>query len=272
MVDPEFFRVEYAINPHMVNESGELNKVDRKLAVKQWLDLKSTYEKLGYKVEVLKGREDLPDMVFSANQSFPFWDEKKNAKSVVLSNMYSPERQPEVELFRNFYETQGYRIYELKGEAKFEGNGDALIQPGKHTIWGGFGYRTEKEAYLELSERFGFSIVPLKLISPDFYHLDTCFSIINSETAMYLPSAFEDESIKKIQSGFQNVIELDSAEALKCFTGNCHSPNGKDIVVQSGAGQFKKDMLDRGFRVYEVDTSEYLKSGGSVFCLKMMYY
>ena len=33
MVSPEHFEVVYAINPHMTNEKGELNTVDRDLAL-----------------------------------------------------------------------------------------------------------------------------------------------------------------------------------------------------------------------------------------------
>ena len=34
----------------------------------------------------------------------------------------------------------------------------------------------------------------------------------------------------------------------------------------------EEKLKGEGFKVYEVDTSEFMKSGGSVFCMKMMHY
>ena len=31
-------------------------------------------------------------------------------------------------------------------------------------------------------------------------------------------------------------------------------------------------LREAGFEVVELDTDEYLKSGGSVFCMKLMYW
>ena len=40
MVDPQYFDVAYAINVHMQDENGNLNKIDKALAKKQWQQLK----------------------------------------------------------------------------------------------------------------------------------------------------------------------------------------------------------------------------------------
>ena len=39
-----------------------------------------------------------------------------------------------------------------------------------------------------------------------------------------------------------------------------------------GANEANAKLRSAGFNVVEVDTSEFMKSGGSVFCLKMMVY
>src|SRR6056297_878589 len=92
MVSPEHFDVKYNINPHMVNAEGELNQVDTVQAQRQWTDLKSIFESIGLKVEVLPGQPNLPDMVFCANQTFPFL--KNDQPAFVLSQMHSEKRQP----------------------------------------------------------------------------------------------------------------------------------------------------------------------------------
>src|SRR5690242_8517912 len=63
MCPPEYFTVEYSINPWMDPE----RPVDTRVAVEQWTALKETYEGLGHKVELIDPEPGLPDMVFAAN-------------------------------------------------------------------------------------------------------------------------------------------------------------------------------------------------------------
>lgn len=94
MVSPLFFDVLYSINPHMTDKDGKLNKVDKPLAINQWKELKKTFESTGQNVAVIDGQKDLPDMVFCANQTFPYL--KDGAKHIILSKMHSEKRHPEV--------------------------------------------------------------------------------------------------------------------------------------------------------------------------------
>jgi N-dimethylarginine dimethylaminohydrolase len=274
MCDPEFFRVEYAINPYMKTSSGELQKVDVAKARREWEALRDTYQRLGYTVHSLPGVKDLPDMVFTANQSFPFLD-NDGKKSVLLSRMHSKFRRNEVPFFKKWYEEHGYKVYELeniKGEYSFEGNGDALIQYPYNLVWGGYGHRTSADIYREMSERFGMPIITLKLLHPNWYHLDTCFSILNDKTVVIQKEAFEEEGLRMIYEVFDKVIEASEDENLNNFCCNCHSPNGKQVITHKGTKKFRADVEKAGFEVIEVDTTEYLKSGGSVFCMKMMAF
>ena len=42
------------------------------------------------------------------------------------------------------------------------------------------------------------------------------------------------------------------------------------VVIQSGCRVLSSKLRELGFAVDEVDTSEFLKSGGSVFCMKQV--
>ena len=63
MSSPEYFKVEYAINPWMVAGT----KVDLELAKEQWNGLKRTIEEAGAEVKVVPPNENHPDLVFTAN-------------------------------------------------------------------------------------------------------------------------------------------------------------------------------------------------------------
>jgi N-dimethylarginine dimethylaminohydrolase len=272
MADPEHYRIEYSINPFMTDASGKLNRVDRALAKQQWSQLKKTYEYLGFSVDVLPAVEGLPDLVFTANQSLPFWDHRSQSSKVILSEMRSPQRKPEVKFFEHFYKTQGYEVIPTPAPFCLEGNGDALLDLSEPLIWAGFGPRTDKEVYRFVREVTGYEIQLVELTHPKFYHLDTCFSLLSKDTAAVIPEAVSAQSLARIKDKFRHLIEISVTEGLEFFAGNCHSPNGRDVILQKGTTRFRQDLMDHGFNLYELDTSEFMKSGGSVFCMKMVFY
>ncbi len=271
MVSPDYFNVEYAINPYMTTEDGKLQKVDVQKAHSQWNKLKDTYTRLGFSVEVIPGVQGLPDMVFTANQSFPFWDSEKNKPSVILSNMRSPYRNPEVCFFEDYYSKNNYDVFYLE-KSSFEGNGDALIRPETKEIYGGYGFRTDKSVYQDIEKITGHKVFLLELKSEYFYHLDTCFSILGKDSVAIVKEAFTNDDLEIIRRSFNDVIEIDLREARENFAGNCHSPDGKHVLLHPGSEKFKTQLKKKGFEIIEIDTSEYIKSGGSVFCMKMMHY
>lgn len=268
MVDPEYFDILYEINPHMKGNVGQVNRV---CARNQWAKLKRHYEELGFAVFVMHGPRDLVDMVFCANQSFPFLN-RAGEKSVLLSQMAKKERVDEVPHFETWFQEHDYKVYKLKSDLHFEGTGDLLWHPGKRLLWGGCGFRTDLKVYSEIKRICDAPLHVLKLVDPYFYHLDTCLSLLNEKTALYCHSAFDAESVALLQSYIPNLIEVPREEALNLFACNSHCPDGKHVLIQEGCSKTVKLLKDTGFYPVEVDTSEFIKSGGSVFCLKLMVY
>ncbi len=254
----------------MLDESGNLNKVDKKLAVAQWQTLQDLYKRLGFDTHTLPAAKNFPDLVFTANQSLPFW---KDGPCVLMSHMQSEFRRGEVSLLEKWYKEQNYNIHHLPAGSPFlEGNGDVIPHPGKNIFWGGCGPRTRKEVYTEVEKVTGKTIILLPLVHELFYHLDTCFSVLNEQTVVFLPEAFAADTVKMIREIFPVAIETDLNECKNFFTGNCHSPDGKNVIYQKGAKQLEEKLSRAGFELHPVETSEYMKSGGSVFCMKMMAY
>jgi len=267
MITPAYFKVEYQINPYMVNEQGELNQINGDEALRQWRDLKSCFENIGLKVQVLDGALGFPDMVFSANQCFPYIKDGKT--SLLMSRMHSVHRQGEVPFIEKWAQDQGIPTTSLKSELSFEGMGDALWNYQTGEVFGGYGHRTDRNIYSEVSQVIGQKVFELELISPHFYHLDTCLSLLNSDSAVYVKEAFSDEGVDLLNQKFSNLIQIPEDEALEFFAGNCFCPDGTNVVLQKGAKKTIENLNNQGFKTWEVETGEFIKSGGSVFCLKM---
>ncbi|MBK8551494.1 MAG: hypothetical protein IPL53_10725 [Ignavibacteria bacterium] len=269
MCSPDYFEVNYSGNEFM---KDNINKVDKVKALNEWESLKNVYEDLGFEISLIEPVEGLVDMVFTANQSLPFLDSNGN-KKVILSKMKNEQRKDEVKYFKEFYLKRNYETMELPDDIRyFESMGDCVIDYGRNTLFGGFGFRTQEKTFDYIAEHTDFKIVKLKLINPVLYHLDTCLSVLNSETAVIQKSAFNDEGLESINDNFKNIIYADEQENLKYFVCNCHCPDGKNVIVQKGSVNFKEAITKTGFNLIEVETGEFMKSGGSVFCMKLMIY
>lgn len=270
VVNPSQFDVKYVINPHMKGHIGDINK---EVALEEWVALREGYKKLGLYVHEVDGIEGYPDMVFCANQSLPNIT-ANGVKQVVMSVMHAQQRKGEVPHIKKVYEESSYEIIHLD-ESKFtdfEGMGDAIWHHKKRLIWGGYGYRSSLDVYSHISEIFETPVIALELIDDRFYHLDTCFCVLNEETVMIYSKAFTEEGLKLVRAIFPNVIDTNDYEAAELFACNATCPDGKNVFIQSGCVEANKAMEEAGFIVHEFSTNEYLKSGGSVFCMKMMLW
>jgi N-dimethylarginine dimethylaminohydrolase len=69
-----------------------------------------------------------------------------------------------------------------------------------------------------------------------------------------------------------NLIRAEGEEANRWFACNATCPNGRDVIIQAGCDRVNASLREKGFIVHEVSTAEFLKSGGSVFCMKMMVW
>lgn len=266
MANPSHFDVLYAINPHMLDENGNLQKIDKPKAQKQWEHIKSIYESLGFIVDEIQGNANLPDFVFCAN-TFTAWN-KDGFKRAILGRMKSEARQPEVAISKTYLESQGFECLELEGTQNFEAMGDLIWDIANSRLFMGHGYRTELSVLDQLKNLIPYEIIPLKLVSETYYHLDTCFATLNEKTCVYVESAFDQEALETIKKNFPKAIVIDEQEALNFFPGNLFCPDGKNVILNPGSQKLEKQLQNAGFIIHQADTSEYIKSGGSVFCMK----
>lgn len=268
MTTPDHFDIQYVINPHMTDHVGS---VDRAEAHRQWGELKDAFEACGVPVDVVEGMPGQPDMVFCANQTLPFL-RKEGTRGVVLSKMHASQRAGEVRHFEAWFANKGWDIVDdvFHGDIDFEGMGDAIWHRGKRLLWGGHGFRTDLSVYDLISRTVEAPVIALRLDDPEFYHLDTCFCILDEQTALIYPPAFTPDGRDLIKHFFPRIIQAPEREARDLFACNAHCPDGKHVVIQRGCTTSNKALEALGFVVIEVDTDEYLKSGGSVFCMKLM--
>tara|TARA_Y100001937_G_C7095884_1_gene320047 strand:+ start:433 stop:1218 length:786 start_codon:yes stop_codon:yes gene_type:complete len=252
LCSPDYFTVEYSINPWMVGE-----KIDLAVARNQWADLCNSIQHIGGKVKIINPVKNLPDMVFAANSGIV------HNNSVVMSRMKYKERQGETSHYRAWFKSEGYNIIDLMPGISFEGCGDALVY--ENSLIGSYGFRSDKKALEVTASALGLNLFTLALSDPRFYHLDTCFCRISKDKAIYYPAAFKQGEIKKLQ-GVIDLIPISEDDA-RLFMCNSMLVNGVLLIPSSQNEIGKKIRNTMGIKTCTVNLSEFLKSGGSVQCL-----
>jgi N-dimethylarginine dimethylaminohydrolase len=250
MSPPEYFSVEYAINPWMDTSAT----VDTGLALKQWQLLREALVRLGHDVRVLPARPGLPDMVYAANGAFSV------DGTVYGARFAHPQRAEEAEEHRAFYESAGWRY--VPPVHTNEGEGDFAYCGG--FVLAGHGFRTEPPAHAEAQEVLGRPVVSLRLVDPYFYHLDMALAVLDEWTIAYYPEAFSDGSREVLRRLFPYALVATREDAL-AFGLNLIS-DGRHAVLDSEATGMAARLREAGYQPVPVEMSELRKGGGSVRC------
>jgi ornithine--oxo-acid transaminase len=259
MCPPKFYEVSYVINPWM---AGNVHASSQVVAAAQWSCLYEAVSRLA-DVVLVEPQRRLPDMVFTANAGL------EHDGTVVLSSFIHVERQGEEQHFRRWFEDAGYAVVNVPHEAPFEGEGDAFFAIDGSCLWAGYGLRTSQASHRYLKDAWKIDVISLHLVDERFYHLDTCFALLEGGYVMYYPPAFDKDSVEKIEAHFpvEKRIIVTEADALR-FACNLIDVD-RTVILNQISSQLRGQLESKGFSVIEVALSEFLKAGGAAKCLVM---
>jgi N-dimethylarginine dimethylaminohydrolase len=255
-------------NPHMAEHVGS---VDRDLAVAQWEALERAFRSAGLRVEVIAPLPGCEDMVFTANQTLT-GVAADGVPTMLVARMRHASRQREVPAFSEWFAARGWRVVDILPEGGvFEGAGDVVWHPGRRLAWAGHGFRSDVGSHGVVSAVFGVPVMSLALADDRFYHLDTCLCPLDESRALYVKDAFDDDGRALLGAVFSELIECDPGEAALALACNAAVVSGTAIIDRRAENVIGA-LRAHGANVIAVDTGEFLKSGGSVFCLKQWLY
>jgi N-dimethylarginine dimethylaminohydrolase len=243
MCPPEHFAVTYAINPWMKPDQP----TDTVRAMRQWTELRQAYLDLGHDVRTIAPVTGLPDMVVDGK--------------VLGARFRYPQRAREAGAYLNWFRDHGFPDAREPVHVN-EGEGDILFTG--RVLLAGYGFRTDQAAAAELAGVFGRPVVSLHLVDPRFYHLDTALCVLDGDTAMYYPAAFDDAGRAALAGQFGELIEAkdEDAEVL----GLNAVSDGLHVVLPVQARGLATQLREHGFIPVGVDMSELLKGGGGAKC------
>jgi N-dimethylarginine dimethylaminohydrolase len=269
MVAPLHYEVSYVINPWMQPGAwGTDPEGHRRQAEAASKALHAALTAAGGAVKMLPGALGLPDMVFPANAAVVL------DRRALVARFACAERRGEETLFLDAFDELCAHglidVVEQYPEGVFqEGAGDAIWDDGRQLFWAGYGQRTVRESLPITEAFFEVPLVPLELVSPRFYHLDTCFLSLSGGEVLFYPSAFSQDGREAIAAtaGRHNVIAAHDDDAA----GFCvNAVNiGRQIIMARPPARLTDELTERGYEVIAVDLDPFILSGGGAYCMTL---
>jgi ornithine aminotransferase len=269
MSSAEHFEVSYRINPWM--EPSQWAVSAERLADdarRGWEALRATYERLGAVVDVQAPVRGLPDLVFTANAAMVL------DRKVLLARFLHGERQGEEVHNRAFFEALRARgvideIIEPPAGLSFEGAGDAIWDASRQLVWTGYGQRSSREMFRVIEQEFGAPAIALELVDPRFYHLDTCFCVLEGGEVLWYPPALSASAAEAVREivGEDRLIEATDDDAFHLGVNSVCI--GRDVVMCHVSAATQAALAARGYRVHRVPLDSFNRSGGAAYCLTL---
>jgi N-dimethylarginine dimethylaminohydrolase len=260
MVEPNHFRVDYAINPYM----DVHHQPDPVRAREQWLTLVETLQGVGADVEVCEQRPDAPDMVYAMNLGLVL-NRSERDRRVVMSHMRYAERRMEVGTAQPWFAGHGFATSFIGRDgvgAHFEA-GDAFAYGDSLVV--GYGPRTEELGLKHLATDLDVRVRGLRITHPGMYHLDLAFCPLDETRAMVCPAALDDASAAALLELVPEPLVLTEEEALT-FCANSIVV-GRTVLMPACPDRVRGQLEGWGFDVVLVDVGEFHKGGGSIRCM-----
>ena len=255
MCPPDYYGIHYEINPWM----NTARQADHAVAVDQWNALCDHIQAAGATVALLEPVDGLPDLVFTANAAMIF------GRRAVLARFRHPQRQGEESHDRRWLEANGFEVVAPPAGFNFEGAGDALFCGD--TLYAGYRMRSDAAGHQAIGRLLGVRVIPVELIDPRYYHLDTCFCPLAPGVAIWHPPAFDDYGQRALREHVAHLIEVEPAEAER-FASNA-VVIGRTVITNTGCDRLHAELAAEGYTPLATPLGEFVKAGGSANCLTL---
>jgi N-dimethylarginine dimethylaminohydrolase len=255
MCPPDHYGVMYEINPWM-NRSQQ---PDHELAMRQWHGLREKLVEAGARILQQPPVPGLPDLVFTANAALIY------RKTAILSRFRFPERQGEEPHDAEWLTANGFEVRRLREDIFFEGAGDALFCGD--SLIAGYRIRSDVRGHQQIGEMLGVHVIPLELVDPYYYHLDTCFCPLEPGVAIYFPEAFDEYGRKALAEAVPRLVPVQADEARR-FACNAVVV-GKTVITNVGCEELHRSLAELGYHPVATPLNEFVKAGGSAKCLTL---
>jgi dimethylargininase len=227
------------------------------LAVKQHENYVKILREEGIEVYKLPPLEEHPDSVFIQDTGVVRYP----SKSALIARFGEPSRRGEEVSVREFLRGMGFTVVDVKEPATLEG-GDVLVTK-EGVIFVGVTSRTNLQG-VEALRRFFKEYKVISVPTDKVFHLLAAVNYIGNKTLVIVPELVDPSYF----TGFK-LIRIPLEEA---YAANMLYLGDNKVLVPEGYPKTSEILKREGYRVIEVDVSEFRKCDGGVTCLSLALY
>jgi N-dimethylarginine dimethylaminohydrolase len=265
-------------NVWMKELNSEQLKINKPRAYRQFTDLYN-YMAGGALVYLLPTEGNFQDLVYTANMGI-YLPHIKDENHIILSNFTSPPRQGEELVGDKFLTQMGYKTH----FSPFKWEGEADLKYLKDNVYiGGYGIRSQYEAYDWMEETFDMKIIQLEMVDEYLYHLDCSIFPLSKDKTLVCTEMFAPEEIADIER-YTQIIDVNIDDAMGGITNSVRM--GNTILCASNIVELKRTDEDYDYEKQKIlslekicahegmepvifNLSEFTKSGALLSCLVM---
>jgi len=253
--DDSHYRIAWAINPHMVPGSTDLD-----LARQQHRALARALTQAGAHLIEAPFVRGAYDSVFTKDAALLHARGQRCA--ALIARFRHVERAPESRDRAAFLAARGAEI--VHAESYLEG-GDVAVT--NNSVYLGYGFRSDCRSAQLLSAHFERPVVTLRLVDARLYHLDVAFVVLPDGTALVCREAFTAESLRALDRspGIREVVGVSVEDALTMCLNLV--PVGDTLVGGNVSRRVSAVIAARGFRQHIVPLDQFHRAGGGAACL-----
>jgi len=227
-------------------------KIDVALAKRQHAEYCQALQKLGLSLTWIRGDNALPDSCFVEDTAVVF------GEKAVICNMAAKSRANEVaEVAKAMSELK--ETYRIKPPATIDG-GDVLRVDDRVLV--GISARTNLHAVRQLKkilENSGMKVVPVKV--HQVLHLKSACTYLGNGVVILSRGCFDT----KVLQGLGKIFVPKGED----YAADCLAVNGT-VLIAEGHAETRKLVEKEGFRVEELEISEFRKGDGALTCLSIL--
>jgi len=227
-------------------------KIDVALARRQHDEYCRALQKLGLSLTWIRGDNALPDSCFVEDTAVVF------GEKAVICNMRVKSRANEVvEVAKVMGELK--ETYRIKPPATIDG-GDVLIVEDR--VFVGISARTNLHAVTQLKkvlEDSRMNVVPVNVHK--VLHLKSACTYLGNEVVILSKGCFDTNVLQ----GLGKIIVPRGEE----YAADCLAVN-ETVLIAKGHAETRKLVEKEGFRVEELEMSEFRKGDGALTCLSII--
>jgi len=234
--------------------TSDLGKPDYELTLKQHAGYVEALEKCGIKVFVLEADEDFPDSCFVEDPAIV------TEKVAIITNPGAESRNGEKKVMKEVLKGHYENIEEMQGPGTLDG-GD-VFRAGEH-FFIGQSKRTNQAGAEELKgilAKYGYTctFVPIKKL----FHLRTGSSFIGNNNMVVTGELIGNPAFE----GY-NQISVKDEEG---YASNCIWV-GDSVIMPKGFTETKEKIERAGYKILDIDMSEFEKQDGGLTCLSLRF-